>query len=94
MIGEIARPGEPVITLVPAGADLYVEANLLNKDAGFVAPKRMGDQQVRIKLEALPCRRYGHLDGIVEQVSPDAIVDEARGLVYPARIGLPRMTHW
>jgi hemolysin D len=34
----------------------------------------------------LPGLRYGHLDGIVEQVSPDAIVDEARGLVYPARI--------
>jgi hemolysin D len=81
-IGEIAQPGEPVITLVPAGADLYVEAYLLNKDVGFVA---IG-QQVRIKLEAFPFMRYGHLDGIVEQVSPDAIVDEARGLVYPARI--------
>jgi len=81
-IGEIAQPGEPVITLVPAGAALYVEAYLLNKDVGFVA---IG-QQVRIKLEALPGLRYGHLDGIVERVSPDAIVDEARGLVYPARI--------
>jgi hypothetical protein len=38
-IGEIAQPGEPVITLVPAGAALYVEAWLLNKDVGFVAPK-------------------------------------------------------
>ncbi|WP_417484085.1 HlyD family type I secretion periplasmic adaptor subunit [Maricaulis salignorans] len=81
-IGEIAQPGEPVITLVPAGAALYVEAYLLNKDVGFVA---IG-QEVRIKLEAFPFMRYGHLDGIVEQVSPDAIVDEARGLVYPARI--------
>lgn len=30
--------------------------------------------------------RYGYLDGIVEQISPDAIVDEHRGLVYPARV--------
>jgi len=81
-IGEVADPGEPVITLVPAGGDLYVEAFLLNKDVGFVA---IG-QEVRVKLEAFPFMRYGHLDGVVEHVSPDAIVDQNRGLVYPARI--------
>jgi membrane fusion protein, hemolysin D len=81
-IGEVAQPGEPVITLVPAGGELYVEAYLLNRDVGFVAE----GQEVRIKLEAFPFMRYGHLDGIVEQISPDAIVDENRGLVYPARV--------
>ena len=81
-IGEVAQPGEPVITLVPAGGELYVEAYLLNRDVGFVAE----GQEVRIKLEAFPFMRYGHLDGVVEQISPDAIVDENRGLVYPARI--------
>ncbi len=81
-IGEVAEPGEPVITLVPAGRELYVEAFILNKDIGFVAA---GDE-VRVKLEAFPFMRYGHLDGIVEHVSPDAIVDQNRGLVYAARI--------
>ncbi|GGH05253.1 HlyD family type I secretion periplasmic adaptor subunit [Glycocaulis albus] len=81
-IGEVAQPGEPVITLVPAGGELYVEAFLLNRDVGFVAV----GQEVRIKLEAFPFMRYGYLDGIVEQISPDAIVDQHRGLVYPARV--------
>lgn len=30
--------------------------------------------------------RYGDLLGEVEHVSPDAVIDEARGLVFPARI--------
>lgn len=30
--------------------------------------------------------RYGYLEGEVEHVSADAILDEARGLVFPARI--------
>ena len=81
-IGEVAEPGEPVITLVPAGRELFVEAFILNRDVGFVA---VGDD-VRVKLEAFPFMRYGHLDGIVEHVSPDAIVDQNRGLVYAARI--------
>ncbi|MAK59562.1 MAG: hypothetical protein CMK09_01155 [Ponticaulis sp.] len=80
-IGEVAEPGEPVITLVPAGRELFVEAFILNRDVGFVA---VGDD-VRVKLEAFPFMRYGHLDGIVEHVSPDAIVDQNRGLVYAAR---------
>ncbi|WP_255371585.1 HlyD family efflux transporter periplasmic adaptor subunit [Maricaulis sp. W15] len=82
MIGEVAEPGEPVVTLAPAGRELYVEACLLNRDVGFVAE----GQEVRIKLEAFPFMRYGYLDGIVEQIFPDAIVDQNRGLVYPARI--------
>ena len=49
-IGEVAEPGEPVVTLVPAGRELYVEAYLLNRDVGFVAQ----GQEVRIKLEAFP----------------------------------------
>jgi hemolysin D len=81
-IGEVAEPGEPVITLVPGGGELYVEAYLLNKDIGFVAV----GQEVMVKLEAFSFMRYGYLEGIVEHVSPDAIVDEARGLVYPARV--------
>ena len=39
-----------------------------------------------VKLEAFSFMRYGYLDGVVEHISPDAIVDQNRGLVYPARI--------
>lgn len=83
-IGEVAQPGEPLVTLVPEDAELIVEAFILNRDAGFV---HVG-QDVRIKLEAYPFMRFGHLDGRVEHISADAMVDQHRGLVYPARIAI------
>ena len=79
-----AETGKPIVTIVPDGEALVVEALVLNKDAGFV---QLGDRAV-IKLEAYPFTRYGTLSGEVVQVSPDAIVDEKRGLVFPVRVKL------
>jgi hemolysin D len=81
-VGQVAEPGSPVVTVVPEGDELIIEAYLLNRDVGFVKI----NQEAIIKLEAYPFMRYGYLIGEVEQVSPDAVVDEARGLVFPARI--------
>jgi hemolysin D len=82
----VVETGAPLATIVPAGSELIVEALVLNRDVGFVT---IG-QEVVVKLEAYPFTRYGYLEGIVEHVSADAIADETRGLVYPARI---RMTN-
>lgn len=83
-IGEVVESGKPVVTLVPDGEELVVEALVLNRDVGFV---RKGEPVV-VKLEAYPFMRYGTIDAVVSEVSPDAIVDEKRGLVFPARIKL------
>ena len=83
-LGEMAETGKPIVTIVPDGEALIVEALVLNKDAGFA---HVGDHAV-IKLEAYPFTRYGTLEGQVIQVSPDAIVDEKRGLVFPVRVKL------
>ncbi|MBX9803516.1 MAG: HlyD family type I secretion periplasmic adaptor subunit [Caulobacteraceae bacterium] len=86
-LGEVAEAGQTLITLVPDGEDLIVEALILNRDVGVA---RVGSRVV-VKLEAYPFTRYGSLSGIIEQVSPDATVDEQRGLVFPARIRLTSM---
>ena len=83
-IGEVPEVGKPLITIVPDGEPLVVEALLLNKDAGFV---RKG-MNAAIKLEAYPFFRYGTLKAVVERVSPDATVDQQRGLVFPVRLRL------
>lgn len=83
-LGEVVESGKPIVTLVPDGEALVVEALMLNKDVGFV---RVGDP-VTVKLEAFPFTRYGTIDGTVTEISPDAIVDEKRGLVFPVRIKL------
>ena len=36
--------------------------------------------------------RYDYLEGEARHMSPDAIIDEARGLVYPARIRITGST--
>jgi hemolysin D len=81
-IGEVPEVGKPLVTIVPDGEPLVVEALLLNRDAGFVRP----GMKAVIKLEAYPFTRYGVLHALVERVSPDSTVDQKRGLVFPVRL--------
>lgn len=81
-IGEVPEVGKPLVTIVPDGEPLVVEALLLNRDAGFVRP----GMKAVIKLEAYPFTRYGVLHAMVERVSPDSTVDQKRGLVFPVRL--------
>jgi hemolysin D len=87
-IGERVEAGAPLMTLVPSGQELVVEALVLNRDAGFVA---VGDRVV-IKLEAYPFTRFGFLEGRVERIAADAVTDERRGLVFPVRVRLASTT--
>ena len=86
LTSQVAETGKPIVTIVPDGEALVVEALVLGRDIGFV---HAGDRAV-VKLEAYPFTRYGTLSGQVVQVSPDAIVDEKRGLVFPVRVKLSR----
>jgi hemolysin D len=85
-IGGVVRPADPILVVVPEGSTLVVEANVLNRDIGFV---REG-QDVRVKLEAFPFTRYGVVTGRLTFLSRDAVQDEQLGLVFPARIELSR----
>jgi len=97
-VGGIVQPAQPLMVVVPDGSEVEVEAQVLNKDIGFVHE----GQKVRVKLEAYPFTDYGLIEGVVETISRDAIQqdtdtaapDQARakaaGLVYNARIRLSR----
>ncbi|MBT9445607.1 MAG: HlyD family type I secretion periplasmic adaptor subunit [Hyphomonadaceae bacterium] len=87
-VGGVVKPADPLMVIVPRGAELIVEVMVLNRDAGFV---REG-QPVEVKLEAYPFTRYGVVEGVLEHISRDAIKDETRGLVYAARVKLTRRT--
>ena len=64
---------------------LEVEANLQNKDVGFVKP----GQDAIVKIDTFPYTRYGYLTGKVSKVPNDATQDRKQGLVYPIRVRLP-----
>jgi hemolysin D len=100
-VGGVVQPAQALMVIVPEGADVEVEAQVLNRDIGFV---REG-QQVRVKLEAYPFTDYGLIEGRIVTISRDAIQQDrppagapdegqqapsAPGLVYTARIRLER----
>ncbi|MFC7535912.1 HlyD family type I secretion periplasmic adaptor subunit [Sphingomonas sp. GCM10030256] len=82
--GAVLKPADPILVVVPANAELVVEAQVLNKDIGFVRP----GQPVTVKLEAFPFTRFGALEGKLIQVSRDAVQDEQLGPVYTARVAV------
>ena len=83
-IGGVVGPGETLMVVVPETDELEIEAHVLNRDKGFVHP----GQPVVVKLDAFPFTKYGHVEGVVLDLSGDAIDDEALGPVYHARVGL------
>jgi hemolysin D len=97
-IGGVVQPAQALMIIVPEGSEVEVEAQVLNKDIGFV---REG-QKVRVKLEAFPFTDYGLVEGTVVTISRDAVQQDAQsaaasegkapgaGLVYNARIRLDR----
>lgn len=87
-VGGVVEPAQPLMVIVPSASEVAVEAQILNKDIGFI---REG-QEVRVKLEAYPFTDYGLIEGEVESISRDAIQDEKLGLIYATRIRLGRRT--
>ena len=83
-IGGVVNAGQQLAQIVPEKVPLYVDAALDNQDIGFV---KLG-QRVVVKVATYPFQRYGYLEGIVENISPDAIQDDKKGLIYKAKIKL------
>lgn len=86
-VGGVVTPAQPLMTIVPAGSGLEVEAQVLNKDIGHVRP----GQRVVNKVETFDFTRYGYIEGRVSWVGTDAVNDPKLGPVYPVRIELSRM---
>ena len=73
-VGQVARPGDTLMDIVPADDVLVVEAKVSPQDIGQL---RDG-LKASVRLSAYDQFRYGHLDGHVTMVGADAI-DETRG---------------
>ncbi|WP_426425317.1 HlyD family type I secretion periplasmic adaptor subunit [Bradyrhizobium genosp. A] len=68
-VGGVATPAQALMVVVPADANIEVEAMVLNNDIGFVHD---GDP-VEIKVDTFNFTKYGLLHGKVVSVSRDAI---------------------
>lgn len=88
-VGAVVSPSEKLLTIVPEGVLMEIEAILENRDVGFV---EVG-QDVEIKLEAFPFTRFGVINGTVTHLSPDAVIDPTRGPVYTIRVAPVDQVH-
>lgn len=87
-VGGVVTPAQQLLIVVPQDQPVEVEAQVKNKDVGFV---REG-QPVEIKIETFQFTLYGTIPGHVLTVSDDAASVEKVGLVYPTRVTMDRST--
>lgn len=87
-VGGVVTPAQPLLMVVPQDHPVEVEAQLENKDIGFV---REG-QSVELKIETFPFTLYGTIPGKVLTVSDDAVPldKENHALVYTSRVSMDR----
>jgi hemolysin D len=87
-VGGVVTPAQPLLIVVSQEHPVEVEAQVENKDVGFVHE----GQPVEIKVETFPFTLYGTIPGRVLTVSDDAAPIEKVGLVYPTRVSMDRGT--
>jgi len=66
--GQVVTPAQSLVTIVPDGTALIVEATISNQDIGYV---KVG-QPVQVKVDTFPFQKYGTLSGTLVWISPDA----------------------
>ena len=71
-LGGVVTPAQHLMIIVPDSRNLMIEAQLANRDVGFVH----AGQQVKVKVETFNFTRYGLVDGHVVDVSKDVVVQD------------------
>jgi HlyD family secretion protein len=82
------QSGEELLSLLPEGEEMILEARILNRDIGFVEP----GMRVKVKIATFPFQEFGTVDGEVISISADAVMDESLGLVFPVKVKLNQQT--
>lgn len=85
-IGGVVTEAQPLLVIVPEGVGLEAEVWVANRDVGFVRP----GQRVELKVETFNFQKFGTVEGLVKEISPDAIEDKDKGRVYRATVSLDR----
>lgn len=82
-VGAAVSPGAPIVEISPSQDTLLVEGRIRPQD---IARVRIG-QRARINITAYDSAVYGSMEGKVESMSPDAVVDEkAQESFYIVRV--------
>ncbi|OCJ18005.1 secretion protein HylD [Rhizobium sp. AC44/96] len=77
-IGAYVDPGRVIAGIVPTADTLLVEAKISPRDVAFV---RRGQKAV-VKITAYDFSIFGGLEGVVENISADSLVEKEKGETY------------
>lgn len=81
-VGGVAKPGEPIMEIVPLEDQMVVEAKIRPADIAFIYP----GQKAVVRITAYDFSIYGSMEGEVVLVSPDATLNEDGESFYKVQV--------
>jgi adhesin transport system membrane fusion protein len=86
--GNVVKPGEPIMEIVPLSEELVIEVNLSPADRGYVSL----NQPALVKISAYDYFRYGGLEGRVTSIAADT--DSGKDDVHFYRVTISTKKSW
>ncbi|OZA17194.1 MAG: secretion protein HylD, partial [Thiotrichales bacterium 17-46-47] len=81
-VGGVIQPGKDIIEIVPTDDTLLLEAKIRPQDIAFLHP----GQTAIVKLTAYDFAIYGSLEGKVEHIGADTVINEKEEAFYIVRV--------
>ncbi len=81
-VGGVVQPGKDVVEVVPLEDNLLLEARVQPRDIAFLRP----GQKAIVKFSAYDFSIYGGLEGKLEHIGADSVVDEKGNAFYTVRV--------
>lgn len=81
-VGGVVQPGKDVVEVVPLEDNLLLEARVQPRDIAFLRP----GQKAVVKFTAYDFSIYGGLEGKLEHIGADSVIDEKGNAYYIVRV--------
>ncbi|WP_153132888.1 HlyD family type I secretion periplasmic adaptor subunit [Dechloromonas hortensis] len=81
-VGGVVQPGKDMIEIVPLEDALLLEARIQPRDIAFLRP----GQAAIVKFTAYDFSIYGGLDGTLEHIGADTVMDDKGNAFYTVRV--------
>lgn len=81
-VGGVVQPGKDIMEIVPSDDTLLLEVRINPRDIGFLYP----GQNSEVKFTAYDFSIYGGLQGHVEEIGADSIIDEKGNAYYIVKV--------
>lgn len=81
-VGGVVQPGRDIMEIVPSDDSLLLEVRINPKDIGFLYP----GQGAEVKFTAYDFSIYGGLEGKIEEIGADSVLDEKGNSYYNVKV--------